>query len=136
MFILYSVWSKNRIFASGQALAFSELMRRIRPLQEVNAVRDEVKVRKIERLSGTTANVSNIVTITSKSFVENPLAFFQVKPIQSEQLYLYQTKKKLEERLEQLKIRVNSQKQQYRKLAMSCKENSTYFDLYINFLSW
>lgn len=46
------------IFASGQALAFSELMRRVRPMQDVAAVREEVKVRKIERLSGKTAAVN------------------------------------------------------------------------------
>lgn len=40
------------IFSSGQALAFNELMRRVKPQQEVKAIRDEIKVRKIERLSG------------------------------------------------------------------------------------
>ncbi|XP_055303424.1 augmin complex subunit dgt5 isoform X1 [Sitodiplosis mosellana] len=93
----------SRIFSSGQALAFNELMRRVRPQQEVKAIRDETKVRKIERLSG------NVVA---------------VKKVQSEQLYLYQTKKKLEERLEQLKTKVATQKEQYNKLAVSSKENN------------
>lgn len=33
-------------------LAFNEMMRRIRPQQEVKQIRDEIKVRKIEQLSG------------------------------------------------------------------------------------
>lgn len=49
----------NRIFSSGQVFAFNELMRRVQPMQDVKAVRDEVKVRKIERLSGKTVAVSN-----------------------------------------------------------------------------
>lgn len=40
-------------------LAFNELMRRVRPQQEVTEIRDEVKVRKIERLSGKAAGVSD-----------------------------------------------------------------------------
>lgn len=54
------------------------------------------------------------------------VCFSQVKPVQSEQMYLYQTKKKREERLEQLTARVNSQNKQFKKLAISSKENSKY----------
>ncbi|XP_055307245.1 uncharacterized protein LOC129571473 isoform X2 [Sitodiplosis mosellana] len=43
---------------------------------------------------------------------------------QSEQLYLYQTKKKLEERLSKLKLNVANQKKQFNKLAISSKENN------------
>ncbi|XP_031625479.1 augmin complex subunit dgt5 [Contarinia nasturtii] len=93
----------SRIFSSGQMLAFNELMRRIQPQQDVKAVRDEIKVRKVERIGGNTV---------------------AVKKVQSEQLYLYQTKKKLEERLENLKSRVAAKKQQYQKLAISSKENN------------
>lgn len=46
--------------------------------------------------------------------------------MQSEQLYLYQTKKKLEERLEKVKANVAAKKRQYEQLAASSKENSTY----------
>lgn len=49
-----------------------------------------------------------------------------MKKIHSEQLHMYQTKKKLEERLENLKARIAAQKQQYKKLAISSKENSLY----------
>lgn len=59
---------KNRIFASGQALAFNELMRRVKPMQEVKAVRDEVKVRKIERLNGKTTAVSVNNCVCSEPF--------------------------------------------------------------------
>lgn len=52
--------------------------------------------------------------------------FSQVKKTQSEQLYLYQKKKKLEERLAKLKSNVANKKQQYTHLAISSKENSTY----------
>lgn len=38
---------------------------------------------------------------------------------------MYQTKKKLEERLENLKSSIATKKQQYSKLAASSKENST-----------
>lgn len=39
-------------------LAFNDLMRRVRPQQEVKAIRDEIKVRKIERLGANPVNVS------------------------------------------------------------------------------
>lgn len=42
-------------------LAFNELMRRVRPMQEVKKIRDEVKVRKIERLSNKTVGVSCLI---------------------------------------------------------------------------
>lgn len=38
---------------------FYELMNRVRPQQEVNAIRDEIKVRKIERLGPNPSNVSS-----------------------------------------------------------------------------
>lgn len=46
------------IFSSGQALAFQELMRRVQPQPDVRAVRDEIKVRKIERLGENVIAVS------------------------------------------------------------------------------
>lgn len=51
---------------------------------------------------------------------------FQVKKSQSEQLFLYQKKKRLEERLENQKARVCNQKLQYKKLATTSKESSVY----------
>lgn len=42
-------------------LAFNELMRRVRPMQEVKTIRDEVKVRKIERLGNKTVGVSCVM---------------------------------------------------------------------------
>ena len=46
------------IFSSGQALAFQELMRTVKPQAEVKAIRDEIKVRKIERLDENAVAVS------------------------------------------------------------------------------
>lgn len=51
-------WFTYSIFSSGNMLAFNDLMRRVRPQQEVKAIRDEVKVRKIERLGSKPSNVS------------------------------------------------------------------------------
>lgn len=50
-----------RIFSSGQSIAFNELMRRVQPQQDVKAVRDEIKVRKIERIGGNLTGVSHSV---------------------------------------------------------------------------
>lgn len=44
-------------------LAFNELMRRVNPQQDVKALRDEIKVRKIERLNGKTSTVNVIDTV-------------------------------------------------------------------------
>lgn len=86
-------------------LAFQDLMNRVRPQQEVKTIRDEIKVRKVERLG------------------DNPV---NVKRHQSEQFYLYETEKKLKEQLEQLEICINDKKQQYEKAAQSLKQNSKY----------
>lgn len=39
-------------------LGFYDLMNRVRPQQEVKTIRDEIKVRKIERLGHNPSNVS------------------------------------------------------------------------------
>lgn len=67
----------NSIFSSGQAFAFSELMRRVQPQQDVKIVRDEIKVRKIERLSGNTTAVSTQNEI-SEGFLRLCFNFFDV----------------------------------------------------------
>lgn len=48
--------------------------------------------------------------------------------MQSEQMYLYETKKKLTEKSKELKKQSTDQKQQYEKMAQSLKEHSLYSD--------
>lgn len=57
-------------------LAFNELMRRVRPMQEVKKLRDEIKVRKIERLGNKTGGVSCMTANGNHNF---QIIFFVVR---------------------------------------------------------
>lgn len=51
--------TKCRVFSTGQALSFEELMRRVQPKQIVQRTRDEIIVKKMERIDGTMASVND-----------------------------------------------------------------------------
>lgn len=47
-----------RIFQSGQALAFADIMRKVKPQQEIKRIRDRITVHKIQQTDGKLLSVS------------------------------------------------------------------------------
>lgn len=58
-FYLLFLKTKFRVFSTGQALSFEELMRRVQPKQIVQRTRDEIIVKKMERIDGTMVSVND-----------------------------------------------------------------------------
>lgn len=50
-----------RVFSTGQALSFEELMRRVQPKQIVQRTRDEIIVKKMELIDGTMVSVNDFL---------------------------------------------------------------------------
>lgn len=59
MTFLFDFQIKFRVFSTGQALSFEELMRRVQPKQTVQRSRDEIIVKKMERIYGTMVSVND-----------------------------------------------------------------------------
>lgn len=66
------------MFSTGQALAFEEVMRRVRPKEEIQRIRDTIAIKQFEQLSGTKIAVSVELSVFTAFFSSKVNAFLFV----------------------------------------------------------
>lgn len=118
--------TKFRVFSTGQALSFEELMRRVQPKQIVQRTRDEIIVKKMDRIDGTMVSVNDFRHFEIKYSLKTILIFLFVKAKRMipERFQLYQKKMKLQQQLAEVKNNIEAKKKEFTDLSTAMKNKS------------